>query len=87
MVLDEEDELTIVLPDHLFVHPTAPTMAFMTTWTRPEDYDSDDTLVEETPKVSEKARTAHLNNSHTMSAYKLDRLIINTQTIDASTMR
>jgi hypothetical protein len=87
MVPDEEDELVIVLPDHLFVHPDAPTTKFTTTRMKPEDYDSDDTLVEEIPKISEKARTAHLDNGHTMSAYELDRLIIDTQTIDVSTMR
>jgi hypothetical protein len=87
MVPDNEDELIIILPDHLFVHPTAPTTSFTTTQTKPEDYNSDDTLVEETPKVSEKAHTAHLNDNHTMSAYELDWLIIDTQTIDVSTMR
>jgi hypothetical protein len=87
MVPEDEDKLVLVLPDHLFVPPTAPTTAFTTTRTKPEDYDSDDTLVEEPPKRSEKACTAHLNNDgHTMSAYELDQLIMDTQTIDAATM-
>jgi hypothetical protein len=87
MVPEEEDELTIVLPDHLFVPPDAPTTKFTTTWMKPEDYNSDDTLVDESPRHAEKARTAHLNdNGHTMSAYDLDQLIMDTQTIDAATM-
>src|SRR5712671_2078383 len=41
----DDNELVLVLPNHLFVSPDAPTMAYTTTRTKPEDYDSDETLV------------------------------------------
>src|SRR5712671_1736461 len=41
----DDNELVLVLPDHLFVSPDAPTTTYTTTRTRPENYDSDDTLV------------------------------------------
>jgi hypothetical protein len=88
MVPKDEDKLIIVLPDHLFASPNAPTTKFTTTRTKPEDYGSDDTLVDEPPRRLEKAQTAHLNgDGRTMSAYDLDQLIIDTQAIDAATMR
>jgi hypothetical protein len=46
LVPEEDNELVIVLPDHLFVAPDAPAMRYTATRTKPEDYESDDTLVE-----------------------------------------
>jgi len=41
----DDNELVLVLPNHLFVSPDAPTTTYTTTCTRPENYDSDETLV------------------------------------------
>src|SRR5712671_2408248 len=40
----EDDELVLVLPNHLFVSPNAPTTTYTATHTKPANYDSDDTL-------------------------------------------
>jgi len=41
----DDNELTLVLPDHLFVSPDAPATPYIATRTKTEDYNSDDTLV------------------------------------------
>jgi len=41
----EDDELVLVLPNHLFVSPDAPAMTYTTTCTKPENYNLDNTLV------------------------------------------
>jgi len=41
MAPEDEDKLVIVLPDHLFAHPESPSMEYMATRTKPENYDSD----------------------------------------------
>src|SRR5882672_7507897 len=41
MAPEDEDELVIVLPDHLFAHPDSPSMEYVATRTKPEDYGSD----------------------------------------------
>jgi hypothetical protein len=46
LVPDKDNELVIVLPDHLFVAPDASAMRYTATRTKPEDYESDETLVE-----------------------------------------
>src|SRR5882672_10708911 len=40
MAPEDEDELVIVLPDHLFAHPDSPSMEYVATCTKPENYDS-----------------------------------------------
>src|SRR5712672_227990 len=41
MAPEDENELVIVLPDHLFAHPESPSTAYLATRTKPENYDSD----------------------------------------------
>src|SRR5882672_8644926 len=41
MAPEDEDELVIVLPDHLFANPESPSMEYVATRTKPEDYGSD----------------------------------------------
>src|SRR5712671_6773514 len=56
----EDDKLVLVLPNHLFVSPDAPTTAYTMTRTKPEDYDSDGTLVpsdNDDPTLAIKAAT------------------------------
>jgi hypothetical protein len=50
LVPEEDNELVIVLPNHLFVAPNAPATRYTTTRTKPEDYKSDNTLVESDDK-------------------------------------
>jgi hypothetical protein len=46
LVPEEDNELVIVLPDHLFVAPDTPATRYTATRTKLEDYESNDTLVE-----------------------------------------
>ena len=58
-------ELVLVLPDHLFVSPNAPTTTYTATCTKPENYNSDDTLVpsdDDEPPLKIKA-AAHIKFS------------------------
>jgi hypothetical protein len=57
--------------------PDAPTMEYTATRTKPEDYESDDTLVESDDEGM-KARTAQMGDSK-YSAYKLDELVMKAQ--------
>jgi len=41
MAPEDEDELVIVLPNHLFAHPESPSTEYIATRTKPENYDSD----------------------------------------------
>src|SRR6266850_8140186 len=41
MAPEDEDELVIVLPDHLFAPQDSPSKAYVATHTKPEDYNSD----------------------------------------------
>jgi len=41
MAPEDEDELVIVLPDHLFAHPESLSTEYVATRTKPEDYSSD----------------------------------------------
>src|SRR5712675_2603901 len=41
MAPEDENELVIVLPDHLFAHPESPSTEYVATHTKPENYDSD----------------------------------------------
>ena len=40
MAPEDEDELVIVLPDHLFTPQDSPSKAYVATRTKPEDYSS-----------------------------------------------
>jgi len=40
MAPEDEDELVIILPDHLFAHPDSPSTEYVATRTKPENYDS-----------------------------------------------
>jgi hypothetical protein len=50
LIPEEDNELVIVLPNHLFVAPDAPATRYTATRTKLEDYESDDTLVESDDK-------------------------------------
>jgi len=81
----DDDELTLVLPNHLFVPPETPSTAYVATRTKAEDYDSDDTLVNsdsESPPLSIKA-AAH----GTVSPVLLDKQVVFSQTSGARTIR
>jgi len=41
MAPEDEDELVIVLLNHLFAHPESPSTEYVATRTKPENYDSD----------------------------------------------
>jgi len=41
MAPEDEDELVIVLPDHLFAPMESPSKAYVATCTKPENYSSD----------------------------------------------
>jgi len=41
MAPEDEDELVIVLPDHLFAHLESPSTEYVATCTKPENYSSD----------------------------------------------
>ena len=69
----DEDELTIALPDHLFVPPEAPSTAYVTTRTKTEDYDSDNTLVNMSPKTPPLSIRA--TDHGTVSPALLDRQV------------
>jgi hypothetical protein len=82
LVPEEDNELVIVLPDHLFVAPNAPAMKYTATRTKPEDYKSDDTLVESNDEEQGmKAQMAQMGDSK-YSAYELDELVMKAQEID-----
>jgi hypothetical protein len=82
LVPEEDNELVIILPDHLFVAPDAPATRYTATRMKPEDYESDDTLVESDDKeLGMKARTAQMGDSK-YSAYELDELVMKAQEID-----
>jgi len=58
LIPDEDDKLIIILPDHLFVSPNTPKMAYTATRTKADNYDSVNTLVDlETGDAQLKART------------------------------
>src|SRR5712672_1767139 len=81
----DDDELTLVLPNHLFVPPETPSTAFVATRTKAEDYDSDDTLVNpdsESPSLSIKAAA-----SDTVSPALLDQQVAFSQKSGARTIR
>jgi len=81
----DDDELTLVLPDHLFVSPDTPATSYTTTRTKAENYDSDDTLVntdDETPPLSIKAA-----DHGTASLALLDRQVTFSQKSGARTIR
>src|SRR5712672_2145506 len=81
----DDDKLTLVLPNHLFVPPETPSTAYVATRTKAEDYDSDDTLVNsdsEEPPLSIKA-AAH----DTVSPALLDKQVAFSQKSGARTIR
>jgi len=82
----DDDELMLVLPNHLFVPPETPSTAYVATRTKAENYDSDDTLVNsnsENPPLSIKAAATH----DTVSPVLLDRQVIFSQKSGARTIR
>jgi len=85
LVPEDNDELIIVLPDHLFIPPEAPTKQFTATRMKAEDYNSDTTAVEsDTENTPLKAR-ATLETSP--SGYDLDALVHSTQKMEDKTIR
>jgi len=70
---DDDDELIIVLPDHLFVSPDAPKTMYSATRTKAEDYNSDNTLVDsedEDAQLKARAITEDLP-----SGFALDQMV------------
>jgi len=81
----DDDELVLVLPNHLFVSPNAPTTAYTATRTKPENYDSDDTLVpsdNNEPALAIKATTPSK-----FSPVQLDRQVAFSQVSGARTLQ
>jgi len=46
LIPDDDNELIIILPDHLFVSPDMPKTMYSATRTKAEDYNSNNTLVD-----------------------------------------
>jgi Integrase zinc binding domain len=87
LVPEEDNELVIVLPYHLFVAPNVPATRYTATRTKPEDYKSDETLVEsDNEEQGMKAQTAQMGDS-TYSTYELDELVMKAQEIDKRTIQ
>ena len=81
----EDDKLVLVLPNHLFVSPDAPTTTYTVTRTKPENYDSDNTLVpsgNDDPPLKIKA-TDHGN----FSPEQLDRQVAFSQVSGARSIQ
>jgi hypothetical protein len=77
------------IPDHLFTSPTAPTTTYQATQTKSEDYDSDNTLVDsddEGDMKPMKAQSVQLEDGAEWSAFDLDKLIMQAQTINHATI-
>jgi hypothetical protein len=90
LVPEIDDEQVIVLPSHLFVDPNAPTTTLTATRTKPEDYDTDDTLIDsesdsevdsDTDGPILKARATTIDGQE-ISAYDLDMKILEAQNSD-----
>jgi hypothetical protein len=69
------------------VAPDAPATKYTATRTKPEDYESDDTLVESDNKEQRmNAQMAQMGDSK-YSAYELDELVMKAQEINKRTIR
>jgi len=80
LIPDDDDELIIILPDHLFVSPDAPRKAYLATRTKAENYDSDDTLVDsedENAQLKARATTEDLP-----SGFALDQMVHEAQKME-----
>src|SRR5712672_2476426 len=85
LIPDDDDELIIVLPDHLFVSPDAPKTTYLATRTKAENYDSDDTLVDledEDAQLKARATTEDLP-----SGFALDQMVYEAQKMEDRTIR
>jgi len=85
LIPDDDEELIIVLPDHLFVFPDAPKTTYSATRTKAKDYNSDDTLVDsenEDTRLKVRATTEDLP-----SGFALDQMVHDTQKMDDRTIR
>jgi len=81
----DNDELIIILPNHLFIPPNAPTKIYTATRTKAENYNSNDTMVnsdtEDTP-LKARATTEDLP-----LGYALDQMVHDAQKMDDQTIR
>ena len=85
LIPDDNDELIIVLPDHLFVSPDAPKTTYSATRTKAEDYDSDGTLVDlEDENTQLKARATM---EDLPSGFALDQMVHDAQKMEEQTIR
>jgi len=80
LIPDDNDELIIVLPDHLFVSPDAPKTMYLATRTKAKDYNSDDTLVD---SEKEDARLkVRVIMEDLPSGFALDQMVHDTQKME-----
>jgi len=85
LIPDNDDELIIVLPDHLFVSPDAPRKAYLATRTKAEDYDSDDTLVDSDDENAQLKARATMEDLP--SGFALDQMVHKAQKMEDRTIR
>src|SRR5712672_3162120 len=80
LIPEDDDELIIVLPDHLFVSPDTPKTTYSATRTKAENYNSNDTLVDsenEDAQLKARATTEDLP-----SGFTLDQMVHEAQKMD-----
>jgi len=85
LIPDDDDELIIVLPDHLFVCPDAPKTTYLATQTKAEDYDSNNTLIdseEDDAQLKARATTEDLP-----SGFALDQMVHEAQKMESRTIQ
>src|SRR5712672_724149 len=82
---DNDDELIIVLPDHLFVSPDAPRKTYLATRTKAENYDSDSTLVESEDEDDQLKARATMEDPP--SGFTLDQRVHEAQKMEDRTIR
>src|SRR5712672_1848800 len=85
LIPDDDDELIIVLPDHLFVSPNAPQMTYSATRTKAKDYYSDDTLVDSENEDAQLKARATMEDLP--SGFALDQMVHDTQKMEERTIR
>jgi len=85
LIPDDDDELIIVLPDHLFVSPDAPKTTYSATRTKAEDYNSDDTLVDSDDKNAQLKVRATMEDLP--SGFALDQMVHDAQKMEDQTIR
>jgi len=85
LIPDDNDELIIVLPDHLFVSPDAPRTTYLATRTKAKNYDSDDTLVDSEDEDTQLKARATMEDLP--SGFALDQMVHEAQKMEDQTIR